>query len=940
MNFQPIPPRVSPGRRFRAPLPPPPVVEPLEGRRLFAAGDLDSAFGDVTDPGKVRVVVNQSAVPDDAAAASVLPDGKLLVVGRTGNPAATTEMALARLGTDGFPDTTFGTGGKVSQTFSGSQAAATSILTGSDGKIALVGGGVVVGGYANTQSSGTLQFALAKYNGNGTLDPTFGLNGGRVLTTFAGDAKVSGLLLTADGAGIIAVGTVGTGADAHIALARYDLNGQIDPTFGGDGSGTVLAPVSGDARAAVVLPNGAIIVAGMAADGAAQGAVFEPTGAFTISFEDTNLTGASALTVLPDSSLLLAGPSSAAIRPLDGDFAVVHRGQLGEPDTDFGGGDGVATIDVTGAGANDEAAAVALTPDSGPDGYKIVVAGSTNVRRNGGGTVVGSDFAVARLNPDGSADTDFGSSGARAQPFALFDSEGVQTVSTGKAVAVYPDGRIVVAGTVPSATLQPIGGGQRGVVTRFGLARFLGAGDPVGTASISGTFFNDVNRNGVRDAGEPAVAGMTAYFDRNDNAEVDDDEPKAFSGADGKYTIANLSPGRYYRIREIRGTLTRTLPAGAFPLGYYDLTLTAGQQSTGNDFGNFDPAVAGPTTNAAPASAADAATTDAGKSVDIDVLGNDSDDNSKTLLTVTVTRQPAHGLAVFNAAIRKVTYIPNADYSGPDGFGYTLKDTGDKSSAEAAVAVTVNPKVVVPPSSVSAMVTGTLPAAAVGGAKAKASVSVLVANVTALPIAGGLTINLFTSADDTLDANDAAVTTLAKAVKLKAGAGKTFKVKIPAFPAVADGTYKVLAKVTAPDGTFTVAPSAGSLVIAAPFVSLTPGVAGVFTKPLAAGGVGTATVQVSNTGNVPAAGAVTVNLYASADRTIGGDDVLITAAPLALKTKQGTSKKYKVKAALPAGLAAGNYFLVAKIISVGGVGGVPDKSDNATAVSVTPFTVL
>src|SRR5205085_717781 len=78
------------------------------------------------------------------------------------------------------------------------------------------------------------------------------------------------------------------------------------------------------------------------------------------------------------------------------------------------------------------------------------------------------------------------------------DLSDLQTVATGNALAVQPDGRVVVAGAVPDATLQPIGMGLRGVVSRFGVARFLAYGDvvpPPGTADISGRFFLDANRN-------------------------------------------------------------------------------------------------------------------------------------------------------------------------------------------------------------------------------------------------------------------------------------------------------------------------------------------------------------------------------------------------------------------------------------------------------------
>ena len=683
-------------------------VEPLEGRLLFAAGDLDSTFGDPTDPGKARITITQAAVPDRANAVGILPDGRILVVGQSGDPNAATQFGIALLNTNGAPDETFGNKGRVAQTFSGSTAGATAILTGPDNKPALFNGDIVIGGYANTNGAPTLQFAMARYTPAGALDPAWP-NGGRLLTNFAEDARLGALLLQPDTGAMIGVGTVGNGTDDQIALVRFNADGSVDTTFGTAGDGTVLSGVAGDAHAAAFLAGGQIAVAGKAADGSAVVAVFDANGAPLGSYVDAKLAGANALAVLPDNTLLLAGPTSTTLRPLDSDFAIVHRGADGTTDTTFGGGDGIATIDITGTGANDEPAGVAITTPDASGNFQIVVAGSTNIQRSSSGAIVGSDFAVARLSSDGQPDTAFGNKGAVAQPFSLFDSEGVRTHAMGNALAVQPDGNIVVAGAVPAATLQPTGGGQRGVVERFGLARFLGSGTDVGTGSISGTFYNDLNRNGQRDPGEPVMAGMTAYFDINDNAQPDPGEPKATSGPDGRYSITGLAAGEYYRIREVRGTLTRTQPAGTFPLGYYDVTLAAGQQADGNDFGNFDPAQPAPSTNQAPVAKNDSATAKQDDSVDVNVLANDSDDNPVKLLTVTVTRQPAHGVAVFNPATRVITYTPAEGYTGDDSFTYRLTDTGNKDSADATVSLTVAPAT--PPATINAMISGAGPPA-------------------------------------------------------------------------------------------------------------------------------------------------------------------------------------------------------------------------------------
>src|SRR4051812_17504453 len=73
------------------------AVEALEGRVLFAAGDLDLTFGSILDPGKARIQVQAggTATPDAANAVAVLPDDRVLLVGQTGPDANGTRFAVA-----------------------------------------------------------------------------------------------------------------------------------------------------------------------------------------------------------------------------------------------------------------------------------------------------------------------------------------------------------------------------------------------------------------------------------------------------------------------------------------------------------------------------------------------------------------------------------------------------------------------------------------------------------------------------------------------------------------------------------------------------------------------------------------------------------------------------------------------------------------------------
>jgi len=143
-------------------------------------------------------------------------------------------FALARYNSDGTLDTTFGTGGKVTTGFVDTvfgpiSGSAYSLLLQPDGKI-------VLAGYANLK--GGESFALARYNANGTLDAGFG-TGGKVSTDFDPSGQGSfafaySIALQQDGK-IVAVGESTINGQRDFALARYNSNGSLDAGFGTGG---------------------------------------------------------------------------------------------------------------------------------------------------------------------------------------------------------------------------------------------------------------------------------------------------------------------------------------------------------------------------------------------------------------------------------------------------------------------------------------------------------------------------------------------------------------------------------------------------------------------------------------------------------------------------------------------------------------------------------
>jgi uncharacterized delta-60 repeat protein len=155
-------------------------------------------------------------------------------------------------------DPTFGGDGRVTTDFTAGFDGATGVALQADGKVVVVGGTGVEG--ANPM------FAVVRYNPDGTLDPTFG-GDGRVTTDFTGGAdRATGVAVQPDGK-IVVVGTAGADRrNPRFAVARYEPDGDLDPTFGG-GDGVVRTNFTPGFDAATDLAlqgDGNIVAAGLA----------------------------------------------------------------------------------------------------------------------------------------------------------------------------------------------------------------------------------------------------------------------------------------------------------------------------------------------------------------------------------------------------------------------------------------------------------------------------------------------------------------------------------------------------------------------------------------------------------------------------------------------------------------------------------------------------
>jgi uncharacterized delta-60 repeat protein len=170
--------------------------------------------------------------------AKLQPDGKLVAAGSATVSPTGNGFALFRYNPDGSLDPTFGSGGIVVTPASFNDAAYAVVLQ-ADGKL-------VAAGFSYADSLGAqVDFALARYNSDGTLDPTFG-TGGRLTTPVgAGSAWAQTLVLQPNGK-LIAAGFAFPicCASFTFAAARYNSDGSLDPTFGTGGKVVTSAAAS------------------------------------------------------------------------------------------------------------------------------------------------------------------------------------------------------------------------------------------------------------------------------------------------------------------------------------------------------------------------------------------------------------------------------------------------------------------------------------------------------------------------------------------------------------------------------------------------------------------------------------------------------------------------------------------------------------------------
>lgn len=337
--------------------------------RYNTDGTLDSLFG---SGGKVSTYVGPWNPDNPTVNVVIQNDGRILIAGNVVN-SGYWNFELVRYDSTGNLDNTFGNGGIVSTTLGMSLDGAQAMKIQPDGKIILAGSSII-----NLPSYS--DFALIRFNTDGTFDNTFGTNG--VVTTSIGSFhdRAYAIALQTDGKIIAAGRTVDTSSAYKFAVIRYDSDGSVDSTFGTNGTVTT-SFINNDAgiTAMTLQQNGKIVVTG-GTDGLTTSdfllARYNTDGTLDNSFGSggkiiTDISGGldmpRSIAMDISNNIVVTGISNSCI---DGNLAIIRYTPYGIIDSTFGvNGKIIISIGLS----YDDGRGISIRTDN-----KIVVCGATS----------------------------------------------------------------------------------------------------------------------------------------------------------------------------------------------------------------------------------------------------------------------------------------------------------------------------------------------------------------------------------------------------------------------------------------------------------------------------------------------------------------------------------------------------------------------------------
>ena len=433
--------------------------------------------------GDGKLTTDFDSSDDHANSIAIESDDKIVALGYSIN-GINTNVAAARYNTNGSLDNTFDGDGKLTDSLIQGDTHYTSTAIESDGKI-------VAAGY--TWNGTNYDFAIARYNTNGTLDSTFSHDGKQTTDFGSTDDEANAMVIQADGK-ILLAGSAGN----NFGLARYNSDGSPDISFDADGKQTTDFGSIAKISSIAIQSDGKIVASGSGiarynSDGSpdvsfdVDGKLTTPfysngvtiqndgkiviVGGFSVSVARYNSNGSAdstfnngglpvnpygnpfryignSIAIQTDGKLVIGGYYINDNRQVDVHFALFRLNNNGMIDSSFNGY-GIAS---SGAGVNynNYGTSVLIQNDN-----KILLAGYSY---NGSS----DDFTIARFNTDGSLDNNFSSDGLVVTPAsAAYDRIAGIAINNDKLYAVgygqYPGNfGVVVRYSLPDGGALPV----------------------------------------------------------------------------------------------------------------------------------------------------------------------------------------------------------------------------------------------------------------------------------------------------------------------------------------------------------------------------------------------------------------------------------------------------------------------------------------------------
>ncbi|MCI5221264.1 MAG: hypothetical protein D3924_00925 [Candidatus Electrothrix sp. AR4] len=289
-----------------------------------------------------RVAVALGTYGDLANAVVIQPDEKILVAGSTSNT-ANQDFMLFRLLTDGSMDPEFNIDGTVSTQVGAFDDEILALALQQDGKI-------IAAGYSS--NAGNHDFAMVRYNSNGSLDRNFGFEGMVVTAVGESDDDITDVAIQDDGK-IVLIGTALGKNGRVVVLARYLPNGTPDPSFADNGFSLSVVGLDAQAESVVLADDGRIIISGVYTDADKAGLMligFNETGKLERDFgyhgvatpaDSSVYSEGYGIFLREDGRLLVAGSVG---KPGERDATLFQFGADGLPDSEFADNGAMVTV--------------------------------------------------------------------------------------------------------------------------------------------------------------------------------------------------------------------------------------------------------------------------------------------------------------------------------------------------------------------------------------------------------------------------------------------------------------------------------------------------------------------------------------------------------------------------------------------------------------------